>query len=233
MWRGSTSTSRGRARRCRRPPRPRSRAVGRPAISSSRRRRSRMPRPPPPAAALRMTGSRSRRPGAAPRRRIGERLAAAGHHRHPGRGASSRALALSPIRRMVAARGPRRPGASCRPPRSARSRPGSRSRVNGVGAGDLGGRDERRDVEVAVVRRRRADADVLVGIAACRLSRSASRRPPPSRCRARGGADDAQRDLAAVGDQDLFEHARRAATKAPRRRWLDRLPKSGSPNSTG
>ena len=37
------------------------------------------------------------------------------------------------------------------------------ARVDRVRAGDLGRRDDARDVQVAVARRRRADADVLVG----------------------------------------------------------------------
>ena len=77
-----------------------------------------------------------------------------------------------------------------------------------VGAGDLGGADDRRHVQVAVGAARRADADVLVG------------EPDVQRvlvglgvdgdgldAELAAGADDAQRDLAAVGDQDFLEHA--------------------------
>ena len=37
------------------------------------------------------------------------------------------------------------------------------ARMHGVGAGDFAGREQRRDVEIAVLGRRRADADALVG----------------------------------------------------------------------
>ena len=77
-----------------------------------------------------------------------------------------------------------------------------------VGAGDLGGGDEARNVEVGLARRRRADADVVVGEA--HVQRFAvGLRIHGDRLDAEfaAGADDAQRDLAAVGDQDLLEHA--------------------------
>ena len=76
-----------------------------------------------------------------------------------------------------------------------------------VGPGDRRRREDRRDVEIARPRRRRADAHGLVG------------EPHIHRVRIRGrmhrdgldphlvaGAVDAQRDLAAIGDQHLLEH---------------------------
>ena len=80
--------------------------------------------------------------------------------------------------------------------------------MNRVGAGDLGGAEDRRHAQVAVGAARRTDADVLVG------------EPHVQRVLVRlgvdgdgldaqlaAGADDAQRDLSAVGDQDFLEHA--------------------------
>ena len=88
--------------------------------------------------------------------------------------------------------------------------------MDGVGAGDFGGADDRRHVQVAVGAARRADADVLVGepdvqgvlvglgVDGDRLDAQLA-----------AGEDDAQRDLAAVGDQDLLEHLLRANREQP------------------
>ena len=76
-----------------------------------------------------------------------------------------------------------------------------------VGAGHLGGRDDLRDVEVALPRRRRADADRLVGeLHVQRLG--VGRRVHRDRLEAHLAtcADDTQRDLTAIGDQDFLEH---------------------------
>jgi hypothetical protein len=80
--------------------------------------------------------------------------------------------------------------------------------VDGLGPGDLRRRDDRRDVQVALGRGSRPDADALVRQAhvhgvAIRLG--VHRHGGDAHLLAR--AVDAQRDLAAVGDQDLFEHA--------------------------
>ena len=77
-----------------------------------------------------------------------------------------------------------------------------------VGAGDLGGGDDARNVEIRLARRRRADADVVVGEAhvqrfAIGLGVDGDR----LHAELAAGADDAQRDLAAIGDQDLVEHS--------------------------
>ena len=45
--------------------------------------------------------------------------------------------------------------------------------MHGVGAGDLAGRDDLMDVQIAVTRRRRADADAFVGQPTCMASASA------------------------------------------------------------
>ncbi len=76
-----------------------------------------------------------------------------------------------------------------------------------LGAGHQGGGQDGRDVEVAVLRRRRSDADAFVG------------QPHVHRIGIRGGVHrdrgnaefaagslDAKRDLAAIGDEDLLEH---------------------------
>ena len=81
------------------------------------------------------------------------------------------------------------------------------ARVDRVAAGDQRRRDDRRRREVRALRVGRADADRLVGEldrqrVAVRLAvgddRLDAERP--------AGAQDAQRDLAAVGDEDLAEH---------------------------
>ncbi len=75
-----------------------------------------------------------------------------------------------------------------------------------VGAGDLAGGEDLRDVEIAVAGRRRADADALVGEAHMHGVGVGGRMD-----RDRGdaellaGAENAERDLAAIGDQDLVE----------------------------
>ena len=82
------------------------------------------------------------------------------------------------------------------------------ARVDGVAAGDERGRDDRRRREVGPPGVGRADADglvreqdgqrVAVGLAVGDDGLDAER---PA------GPQDAQRDLAAVGDEDLAEHA--------------------------
>ena len=76
-----------------------------------------------------------------------------------------------------------------------------------VGAGDGRGRQDGGDVEVGIARRRRADADALIGQA--HMHRGGVR-GGMHRDRADAhflaGAVDTERDLAAVGDQHLAEH---------------------------
>ena len=76
-----------------------------------------------------------------------------------------------------------------------------------VGAGDFGGADDRRHVQIAVGAARRADADVLVGkahvqrvLVGFRIHRDGLDAELAAR------EDHAQRDLSAVGDQDFLEH---------------------------
>jgi len=79
--------------------------------------------------------------------------------------------------------------------------------MNRLGAGDLAGRDDRGEVQVALPRRRRADAHGLVGHADVHRVGVGGRMDgdgPDAHLAA--GADHPQRDLAAVGDEDLVEH---------------------------
>ena len=86
-----------------------------------------------------------------------------------------------------------------------------------VGAGDLAGGEQRGDVEIGVARRRRADADALVGeLDVHRLLVGGRIDRDRGDAEFLGRAQDAQRDFAAVGDQDLVEHARRLLTAASR-----------------
>ena len=83
------------------------------------------------------------------------------------------------------------------------------------------------DVEVAVARRRRADADALVGQPHMhRLGVGGGVHGDGGDAQLAAGALDAKRDLAAVGDQDLLEHCRHA------RSAYSRII-SASPYSTG
>src|SRR5436190_2552891 len=83
------------------------------------------------------------------------------------------------------------------------------ARMHRFGAGDLAGRHDRGNIEIAVARRRRADAHALIV------------EPDMHRFFIRGrmdgdrmdaefaaGAHDAKGDLAAIGDEDLVKHAR-------------------------
>ena len=77
-----------------------------------------------------------------------------------------------------------------------------------VGAGDLGGADDRRDVQVAVAAARRADADVLIGEAHVQrvlVGLRVDGHGLDAQLAAR--EDHAQRDLSTIGDQDFLEHA--------------------------
>src|SRR5690606_4305541 len=95
--------------------------------------------------------------------------------------------------------------------------------VDRLGAGDLGRRDDRGDVQIGLGRRRRADADALVGQAhphGAAVGLGVNGDGGDSHLLA--CAVDAQRDLAPVGDQDLGEHGAQASSTT-----------RASPNSTG
>jgi hypothetical protein len=79
--------------------------------------------------------------------------------------------------------------------------------MDGVGAGDLAGRDERGDVEIALGGRRRADANAFVGQAHMHgvlVGRGMNGHRLYAKLAA--GTQHSERDLAPVGDQDLVEH---------------------------
>ena len=77
-----------------------------------------------------------------------------------------------------------------------------------VGAGDFGGADDRRHVEVALGAARRADADVLVGEAHVqRVLVGLGIDGDGLDAELAAGTDDPQGDLSAVGDEDFLEHA--------------------------
>jgi hypothetical protein len=86
-------------------------------------------------------------------------------------------------------------------------------RVHRVGAGDLGGADDRRDVEIALGRGGRPDADGFVREAHVerlrvdvRVDRDRANPHLPRR------AQHAHRDLTPVRDEDLLEHRAAAQT---------------------
>ena len=84
------------------------------------------------------------------------------------------------------------------------------ARMHGVGAGDLAGGEQRRDVEIAVARGRRADADALVREPHMHGVGVGGRMHGHGRdAELLAGAQHAQRDLAAVGYEDFFEHRTR------------------------
>ena len=81
------------------------------------------------------------------------------------------------------------------------------ARMHGVGAGDLAGGKQSRDVEIAVLGGRRADADALVGephMHGVRIRGRMHRHRRNAELLAR--PQDAQCDLPSIGDQDFVEH---------------------------
>ena len=112
--------------------------------------------------------------------------------------------------------------------------------MDGVGAGDFSGADEAGDVQVAVGRARGPDADRLVGKAHGQRV-AVGLRVDRHRLRAQlfAGVDDAQRDLAAVGNEDFVEHGSGSggATFSSRGGWRTaarRIPPAGrSPRRCG
>ena len=75
-----------------------------------------------------------------------------------------------------------------------------------VRAGDAGGRQDGGNVEVAVLGRRRADADAFLGQADMHgLGIGGGVHGDGRNAQLAAGALDAKRDLAAVGDEDLLE----------------------------
>src|SRR6187200_2700273 len=100
------------------------------------------------------------------------------------------------------------------------------ARMYGVGAGDLAGGDNCRNIEIAVLGRRRADAHALIGephMHGVGVGRRVHRNGGDAKLLA--SAFDAEGDLSPVGDQDLVEH------RCPGQRCS--ITASGSPYSTG
>ena len=82
-----------------------------------------------------------------------------------------------------------------------------------VGAGDLAGGEQGGDVEIGIARRRRADADALVGeLDVHRLLVGGRIDGDRGDAELLGRAQHPERDFAAVGDQDFIEHAGRLLT---------------------
>ena len=136
---------------------------------------------------------------------------------------------LSPIRRMCSGRGPMKwmlvLGEDFGEARILRQK--SVAGMHGVGAGDLAGGEQRRNVEIAVLGGRRADADAFVGEPHVHGVGVGGRMHGDRRdAELLAGAQHAERDLAAIGDQDLVEHS--GAGPAAHSMII-----SGSPNSTG
>ena len=81
------------------------------------------------------------------------------------------------------------------------------ARMHGVRAGDLAGGEQGGNIEIGIARGRRPDADGLVG--ELDMHGVGVGRRMHGDCRDAeflGGAQDAQRDFAAIGDKDLVEH---------------------------
>jgi alpha-D-ribose 1-methylphosphonate 5-triphosphate synthase subunit PhnG len=99
--------------------------------------------------------------------------------------------------------------------------------MDGVGAGDFGGGDDRGDIEVALARCGGTDADVVVGIADVeRVAVGLGMDSDGLQAHFLAGQDDAQRDLAAVGDEDFRDCRHRS-------RYDSFTAKSFSPYSMG
>ena len=90
------------------------------------------------------------------------------------------------------------------------------ARMHRVGAGDLAGGEQPRHVEIALARGRRADAHAFVGEPHMHGVGVGGRMHRHGRdAELLAGAQHPQRDLAAVGDQDLFEHQSLRGTSCP------------------
>jgi hypothetical protein len=80
--------------------------------------------------------------------------------------------------------------------------------MDGLGVGDFRRRDDRRNVEVALARGRRADADRFVGeLDVFRFGVGFGMHGHRAHAEFAAGAQDAQGDLPAVGNKNLAEHA--------------------------
>ena len=198
-----------RPRRRRTRPSPRRARSRAPSDSSSSLCATFMPRPPPPAAAFTSTGKPISRPIASASASDVMPPSEPGTTGMPSRLAVRLASILSPIRRMCSARGPMK-WTSCSLEDFGEARvlgEEAVARMHRVGAGDLAGGEQRRDVEIAVARRRRADAHALVGEPHMHRVGVGGRMHRDGRdAELLAGAQHPERDLAAIGDQDFVEH---------------------------
>ena len=107
------------------------------------------------------------------------------------------------------------------------------ARMDCVGAGDLGGADDRRNIQVTRRSGSRADAHRLVGEAHVqRAGVDVGVHGDRRDAELAAGADDAQRDLAAVRDEDLLERGGGFANTLARSAHAFLMRKSFCPNST-
>ena len=168
-----------------------------------------MPRPPPPAAALTSTGKPISLAILSALRLVGDGAVRARHDRDAE--ALGRRLGLDLVAHDADVLGGRTDEGDAvllQDLGEARVlRQEAVARMDGVGAGDLAGGEQARDVEIALGRRRRADAHALVGEAHVHgigIGRGVHGDGGDADLLA--GALDPERDLAAVGDQHLVEH---------------------------
>jgi hypothetical protein len=123
---------------------------------------------------------------------------------------ASLALTLSPIRRMVSGRGPMKAKAGLFDAFAEVGifREEAVAGVDRLGVGDFGRGNDGGDVQVALTRRRRADADRFVGqLDVFRLGVGLRVHGDGAHAEFAAGAQDAQRDFAAVCYENLAEHA--------------------------
>ena len=187
-------------------------AVSTAASTSSRRARDRKPLPPPPADALIANGSRHDRAARSASERR-DRLDTAGNDRHSRFLHGEPSAILSPISSMASACGPIE---STRPPprrarirhfqRESRNQDERRARPHASELEKPGRRDSS-----ATARPDQADTPRRPDVREARRDRRRNT-PRPRRYRSRGRASDAHRDVAAIGDENLVEHAFRRAS---------------------
>ena len=131
---------------------------------------------------------------------------------------NARARSFTPISRITSGRGPMnfRPDVSQTSAKLGVLAQKSVARVNRVDVGDLGGADDRGDVQVAARALGRSDADRLVGkadVRAVAVGLGIDRHRLDAQFLA--SADDADCNFAAVGDEDLLKSVRMANRASP------------------
>jgi hypothetical protein len=124
--------------------------------------------------------------------------------------AVARAVALSPIIEITLAEGPMKvmPEDSQISAKRAFSERKPVAGMDGIGAGDLGGGDDAVHFQIGLLAGGRADADRLVGeLDMHRIDIRLGIDGDGFHIELAAGADDAEGDFAAIGDQDALEHA--------------------------